>query len=73
MSKYTFEMDYDQVDSIVIQSLSSMRDCLKCDLEKVKAADRGQIFDCDKDKDLKEIKKYIKSFDRVLRYYGVGL
>ena len=69
MSKHTFELDADQADSIVVQSLQTLLECLQSDLNRVKEAERGMIFDLDREKDIKEIKKHIKSFKCVLRYY----
>jgi hypothetical protein len=73
VNKYKFELDYDQADSIVIQSLNTMLDCLQSDLKRTEESDRGYIFDSDKETDIKEIKKHIKSFKRVLKYYGGDL
>lgn len=66
----TVEIDYDQADKIVVANLSSMLECLEDDYE-LRKEDRGMaIFEVDKDKDLKILKKHIKSFKTVLKYYG---
>ena len=65
----TVEIDYDEADKIVVANLSSMLDCLENDYE-LRKDDRGMaIFDTDKDKDLKILKKHIKAFKTVLKYY----
>lgn len=69
----TVEIDIDAADKIVIQNLKSMLECLENDYE-LRKEDRGMaIFECDKDKDLKLLKKHIKSFKTVLKYYGDDL
>jgi hypothetical protein len=66
----TVEIDYDEADKIVVANLNSMLECLENDYE-LRKEDRGMsIFEKDKDKDLKIIKKHIKSFKTVLKYYG---
>jgi hypothetical protein len=64
------EIQQEQVDSIVQQEMRSMLDCLQDDLRRTEESDRGWIFHEDKEEDIKEIKKHIKSFKRVLKYYG---
>jgi hypothetical protein len=66
----TVEIDYDEADKIVVANLSSMLECLENDYE-LRKEDRGMsIFKKDKDEDLKLLKKHIKSFKTVLKYYG---
>jgi hypothetical protein len=66
----TVEIDYDEADKIVVANLSSMLECLEDDYE-LRKEDRGMaIFEKDKDEDLKILKKHIKSFKTVLKYYG---
>lgn len=66
----TVDIDYDEADKIVVANLNSMLECLENDYE-LRKEDRGMsIFEKDKDKDLKIIKKHIKSFKTVLKYYG---
>ena len=66
----TVEIDYDQADKLVIQNLKTMLECLENDYE-LRKEDRGMaIFENDKDEDLKILKKHIKYFKTVLKYYG---
>lgn len=66
----TVEIDCDEADKIVVANLNDMLECLENDYE-LRKEDRGMsIFEKDKDKDLKIIKKHIKSFKTVLKYYG---
>ena len=65
----TVEIDYDEADKIVVANLSSMLECLENDYE-LRKEDRGMaIFENDKKEDLKILKKHIKSFKTVLKYY----
>ena len=76
MSSYntlTVEIDYDQADKLVIQNLKAMLECLENDYAHRKEGSGMAIFECDKDKDLKLLKKHIKSFKTVLKYYGDDL
>jgi hypothetical protein len=68
--KMTIDLEYEQADKITVASLKNILDCLKADLQKAKASDRGWIFHTDKEEDIKEIKKHIKAFKLVLKYYG---
>ena len=69
----TVEIDYDEADKIVVANLSSMLECLENDYE-LRKEDRGMaIFEHDKKEDLKILKKHIKSFKTVLKYYGGDL
>ena len=71
--KATIEIEQDQIDSIVRAELSEMMDCLQKDLNRVKEHRRGFVFEDTAEEDIKEIKKHIKSFKRVLKYYGEDL
>lgn len=71
--KATIEIEHEQVDAIVKQDLSELLGFLRNDLERVLENKRGYIFEADWKMDAKEIKKHIKSFERVLRYYGADL
>lgn len=69
----TVEIDMDAADKIVVANLNCMLECLENDYE-LRKEDRGMsIFDTDKDKDLKILKKHIKSFKIVIKYYGGDL
>lgn len=71
--KTTIELEFEQLESIVRQDLARMLSFLENDLEGVKKNTRGCVFSPDKDRDIKEIKKHIKSFKRILKYYGAEL
>jgi hypothetical protein len=65
----TVEIDMDSADRITVQNLNNLLECLENDYE-LRKEDRGMaIFESDKDKDLKILKKHIKSFKTVLKYY----
>ena len=65
----TVEIDYDEADKIVVANLSSMLECLENDYEFRKEDGCVAIFENDKKEDLKILKKHIKSFKTVLKYY----
>ena len=66
----TVEIDMDAADKITVQNLNNLLECLEDDYE-LRKEDRGMaIFEKDKDEDLKILKKHIKSFKTVLKYYG---
>jgi hypothetical protein len=66
----TVEIDYDEADKFVVSNLKATMECLENDYE-LRKEDRGMsIFKKDKDEDLKLLKKHIKSFKTVLKYYG---
>jgi hypothetical protein len=71
--KTTIELEGDQIDAIIKQELSLMVSTLESDLNTVKESDQGYIFSKDKKEDIAEIKKHIKSFKRVIKYYGGSL
>jgi hypothetical protein len=66
----TVEIDYDVADKIVVANLKAMLECLENDYELRKEGRGMAIFERDKDEDLKLLKKHIKSFETVLKYYG---
>lgn len=70
MTMVTIEVQQEQLSAIVKADLLDMLDCLTKDLERVKENKKGSVFSMDYDEDRKELKKHIKSFKRVLRYYG---
>jgi protoporphyrinogen oxidase len=69
----TIELSDDQVNSIIREDLKNLLACLEDDLERVKRDKTGYVFENDFEKDKKEIKKHIKSFKRILKYYGEPL
>lgn len=68
----TVEIDYDQADKIVIQNLKSLMEGLEHDYE-LRKEEGMAIFEYDKKEDLKILKKHIKAFKTVLKYYGDDL
>jgi hypothetical protein len=66
----TVEIDMDEADRITVQNLNNLLECLEDDYELRKEGKPIAIFDADKDEDLKILKKHIKSFKTVLKYYG---
>ena len=66
----TVEIDMDAADKIVVSNLNCMLECLENDYELRKEGRGMAIFENDKDEDLKILKKHIKSFKTVLKYYG---
>jgi hypothetical protein len=68
--KVKIDIDIDQVDKIVCQQLEFLLKSLEEDLERRKEGTGVMIFDADLDADVKIIKKHIKAFKTVLKYYG---
>ena len=66
----TVEIDMDAADKIVVSNLNCMLECLENDYELRKEGRGMAIFEKDKEEDLKILKKHIKSFKTVLKYYG---
>ena len=64
------DIDDDMGDKIAVASLKSLLECLENDYELRKEGRGMAIFEKDKDEDLKILKKHIKSFKTVLKYYG---
>ena len=71
--KVEFDLDYDEVDKITVNSLKELRNLLENDLERRKEGTGMAIFDTDKDKDVKLLKKQIKAFETVIKYYAGDL
>ena len=71
--KVEFDLDYDEADRITVNSLKDLLGILENDLELRKAGTGMSIFDTDKDKDVKLLKKHIKAFKTILRYYAGDL
>jgi hypothetical protein len=70
MSSKTFiELEWEQIDSIVLQELKKHHSFVLFDYNNRKD-DGGAVFENDKEKDLKVIKKHLKSFERLIKYYG---
>jgi hypothetical protein len=63
----TIQLEFEQIDAIVIGELKSTYDTMKRDYEVDPVMG---IFHTDREKDKKEIKKYMKSLKRLIEWYG---
>jgi hypothetical protein len=63
----TIQLEYEQIAAIVIAELKSTYDQMKKDYEVTPVIG---IFHTDREKDKKEIKKYLKSLKRLIEWYG---
>lgn len=70
MSKITFDLEDEQVDSIIVQQLAWHRDVFVQDIAACEKGEGMAIFDTNRKKDLKQLKKHLKAFNLVLSYYG---
>ena len=69
MSKFTVELEWDAVDSIVVQALKNQYNGLKKDLDsKLNDKETLGIFSNDKEEDIAEIQKHLDSIKTVLSY-----
>jgi hypothetical protein len=71
--KTNIELEWEQVDAIVVAQLKVLLECLENDLARVQEQHKGFVFKDTPEDDIKAIKKHIKSFKRVLRYFGEEL
>ena len=71
--KIEVDIDWELADSIVSKNLSDLLDTLEQDYASRKQGTGMSIFDTDKDKDLKLLKKHIKAMKLILRYYAGDL
>lgn len=69
MSKFTVELNYDAMDSIVVQVLKEQYSSLTDDL-KGRKDDREKygIFSSDKKEDIAEIQRHLDAVETVLSY-----
>lgn len=70
MNTITVEIVDEQVDSLVKQQLAWHRDMFIQDIAACEKNEGTAIFDTDRKKDLKQLKKHLKAFNLVLKYYG---
>jgi hypothetical protein len=70
MSTITVEVVDEQVDSIIRQELSWHLKIFEEDLAAREDGSGMAIFDTDRKKDIKAIKKHIKAFKLTLDYFG---
>jgi len=69
MSKFTVELEWDAVDSIVVQALKNQYISLKKDLDRrLNDKETLGIFSNDKEEDIAEIQKHLDSIKTVLSY-----
>ena len=67
--KIEIDVDWELSDIIVSKNLKGLLDTLEHDLD-CRENDHGMaIFDTDKDKDIKLLKKHIKAMKLILKYY----
>jgi L-lactate utilization protein LutB len=64
------ELDYQQIDEVVIQSLQNTLANFKENLEAHRNGRGLELFVADPAEDAKIIKKHIKACKRLLEYYG---
>ncbi len=69
MNKLTVELEWDAVDSIVVQALKNQYSSLTRDLERRKD-DREtlDIFLPDKEEDIAEIQRHLEAIETILSY-----
>ena len=69
MNKFTVELEWDAVDSIVVQGLKNQYNGLKKDLDRrLNDKETSGIFLSDKVEDIAEIQKHLDSIKIVLSY-----
>ena len=67
MVRVAVDLDSEWVDSVVKKDLESLRDNM---LSEVKKKHTSMVFHTDNKKDKKSIKKFIKSLNKVIEFYG---
>lgn len=67
--KVEFDLDWELADIIVSKNLSYLLDTLETDLDCRENGHGMAIFDTDKKKDIKILKKHIKAMKLILKYY----
>ena len=66
---FNIEIDYDTVDNIFLDILKNQYKSLKEDLQnRIDGKEDIGIFLSDREKDIAKIKKYLKGFEKVLKY-----
>ena len=71
--KIEVEVDWELSDIIVAKNLSDLLDTLETDLNSRERDIGMAIFDTDKKKDIKILKKHIKAMKLILKYYNGDL
>ena len=67
MSKITVELDSETIDQVIVDQLFAARSSFLKDYESGTA----HVFSLDPKEDRKQIRKMIKSFERVISWYSV--
>jgi hypothetical protein len=67
MSKITVELNAEEIDNIIVEQLFESRSALLKDYERGDA----KVFSLDPKEDRKQIRKMIRSFERVIEWYTV--
>jgi len=67
--KVEVDLDWELADIIVSKNLSDLLDTLETDLNSRERDIGMAIFDTDKKKDIKILKKHIKAMKLILKYY----
>jgi hypothetical protein len=70
MNTITVEIVDEQVDSLVRQQLGWHLKIFEEDLAARKDGGGMAIFDIDREKDIKALKKHVKAFTLALKYFG---
>lgn len=68
---YKISVPLDEISKIVINELLWDLSSLKKSLTKVKEEKKGHCFSVDYEEDKHELKRMIKSYKKILKYYGV--
>ena len=67
MSKITVELNAEEIDNIIVDQLFETRSVLLQDYDRVNA----RVFSVDPKEDRKQIRKMIRSLERVIEWYTV--
>jgi ribosomal 50S subunit-associated protein YjgA (DUF615 family) len=67
MSKITVELNDEEIDNIIVDQLFQTRSVLLEDYDRVNA----RVFSVDPKEDRKQIRKMIRSLERVIEWYTV--
>lgn len=72
MKEVTISLNCDCINDIVRADITSIRNIMESDLKRREnGSDKYGVFHLNKKKDIAEMKKHIKAFDIVLKYYSV--
>jgi hypothetical protein len=71
-SKVKVELEWDAVESIIVQQISEAREMMISDLKKRKKKNsKNAIFHTNQKKDVKLMQEHIDGFDKVIKYFSV--